>query len=237
MGWRKAGLLALASNATRTAESGCGMAALTGNTMKIRLSCIVPLAVLALAAPAHATDSAITAYGAFRSGGDFQNATTGENLKVESSGTGAIALDLPYDGSRQLQLFLSHQRSHLDYTQSAAPKTAATLPLAVTYFHLGGTYFFEGPVGSGPYVVGGLGGTLLALEGDGYGNELRPSMNLGVGYQFMLGKHAALRLEGRFYSTLINSSGGLFCSGSCVLQIQGDLFTQGEGMVGVSVPF
>lgn len=212
------------------------MAALIGEIMTPRLSCLLLLAAL-IACPAMAADSAITAYGAFRSGGNFQNSTTGENLKVESSGTGAIALDLPYDGSRQLQLFLSHQRSHLDYTQTAAPKTASTLPLAVTYFHLGGAYFFEGPVGSGPYVVGGLGGTLLALEGDGYGNELRPSMNLGVGYQFMLGKHAALRLEGRFYSTLINSSGGLFCSGGCVLQIQGDLFTQGEGMLGVSVPF
>jgi len=208
-----------------------------GSNMKRPQSLLFAAFALAVASPAMAADSAITLYGAYRSGGDFQNATTGENLKVESSGTGAIALDLPYDGSRQLQLFLSHQRSHLDYTQTTSPKTSATLPLAVTYFHLGGTYFFEGPVGSGPYVVGGIGGTLLALEGDGYGNELRPSMNLGLGYQFMLGKHAALRLEGRFYSTLINSSGGLFCSGGCVLQIQGDLFTQGEGMLGVSVPF
>ncbi|WP_374512984.1 hypothetical protein [Niveibacterium sp.] len=81
----------------------------------------------------------------------------------------------------------------------------------------------------------GIGGTLLALERSG--GELHPSMNLGRGYPFMLGKHAALRREGRFYTTLINSSGGLFCSGGCVLQIKGDLFTQGEGIVGVSVLF
>jgi hypothetical protein len=199
------------------------------------------LALLALSCATSTTfaaGSAVTAYGGFRSGGDFTNASTGESLNVASSATGAIALDLPYDGGRQLQLFVSYQRSDLDYTLVAAPKsTTQSLPFTVTYLHIGGTNFFEGQIGTGAYVVGGLGATVLAIDGDGYDTELFPSLNLGVGYQFMLGQHAAVRLEGRVYSTLINSSGGLFCSGGCLLSIKGDLFTQGEAMLGVSVPF
>jgi len=47
----------------------------------------------------------------------------------------------------------------------------------------------------------------------------------------------ALRLEARGYATLVNSSGGLFCSGGCTLQIEGDTLTQGEVQLGLSFRF
>jgi hypothetical protein len=103
--------------------------------------------------------------------------------------------------------------------------------------HFGGTNFFEGAVGRGPYVVGGLGITRLAPGLDGLSNEIRPSMNLGLGYQLPLAPAVAMRLEIRGYVTLINSSGTLFCSGGCVVALKGDTLVQGEALFGVSFGF
>jgi hypothetical protein len=44
----------------------------------------------------------------------------------------------------------------------------------------------------------------------------------------------ALRFEARGYATLINSSGGMFCSGGCTISIKGETVTQGDVQLGVS---
>jgi len=182
-----------------------------------------------------AKDNAITLYGGYRDGGGFTDADSGKSLNLDGSGTGAISLDVALDASRQLQWYLSQQRTTLAVAQPAAPGAPVDpLPLNVTYLHVGGTYFFEGPIGRGPYVVGGLGATLFRPGLSGYSDELRASLNLGVGYQLPLGEHVALRFEARGYFTAINSSGGLFCSGGCVLHIKADGVTQGELQVGLS---
>ena len=101
----------------------------------------------------------------------------------------------------------------------------------------GGINFFDGPIGQGPYVVGGLGATLFQPGSSGTRDELRPSLNLGIGYQRTLGEHLALRVEARGYVTLVKSSGGLFCSGGCLLKIKADAVTQGEVQLGLSYRF
>jgi len=187
---------------------------------------------------APALASAFTVYGAYRGGGGFTAAASGASLSFESSAAGALSLDLPLDGSRQWQLYLSHQRTELEAAPAGAPGAAAgPWPLTVTYLHIGGTSFFQGPVGQGPYVVGGLGATVFSPGQSGYSNEIRPSMNLGIGYQWPLAQRLALRLEARGYLTLVNSSGGLFCSGGCVLVLEGDTVTQGEVQLGLSYRF
>ena len=157
-------------------------------------------------------------------------------MLFRSSGAGAISLDLGLDASRQLQLFVSRQSSHISVEQAGAPSGAVPgkLPMKVTYMHIGGTSFLEGRIGRGAYVVGGLGATLFEPGSEGFENELRASMNLGIGYQLPLGERMALRIEARGYATLVNSSGGLFCSGGCAISIKGDTMTQGEVQLGLS---
>jgi len=109
--------------------------------------------------------------------------------------------------------------------------------MKVMYLHVGGTNFVGGPVGQGVYLVGGLGATLFQPGSSGYGDEVRPSLNLGIGYQAALGERVALRVEARGYATLVKSSGGLFCSGGCLFNIKGDAVTQGEAQLGLSYRF
>ncbi len=188
---------------------------------------------LLLAPPAFAADTgyAVTVYGGFRGGGSFTDANTGQGLKLESNGAVSLAVDLPCDAARQYQIFVSQQRTNL-LLGTAASAGSTRLAMDIYYLHFGGTFFWDGQVGKGAYMVGGLGATLFNPE-QGYKSELYPSINVGFGYQWLLGNTFAVRAEARGYGTLVNSSGGVFCSGGCVVSIKGDSIGQGELMVGV----
>jgi hypothetical protein len=190
------------------------------------------LMALATALPA-AAQNAITFYGGYRGGGSFQQDTSPfDTVSLKSSTTGSIALDFGLDAMRQVQIFASYQSTELESTA-----TTPAVPMTVSYLHLGGTNYFEGAVGRGAYVVGGLGVTRLAPGLSGLSAEIRPSLNLGVGYQWPIAGALSLRAELRGYFTLINSSGGLFCSGGCVVAIKGDGLTQVEGLLGLNLAF
>jgi hypothetical protein len=186
-------------------------------------------------------ENAVTVYGAYRDGGSFVDTTSNRTLRLDSSSAWAISYDQQLDASRQLQFYVSHQSTRLGLDQAGIVNPSRTVPatlaMKVIYFHLGGTNFFGGPIGRGPYVVGGLGATLFQPGSSGYGDEVRPSLNLGIGYQATLGEHVAVRVETRGYFTLVNSSGGLFCSGGCVFKIKADTVTQGEVQLGLSYRF
>lgn len=194
------------------------------------------LAALPLAAPAQ---NALTIYGGYRGGGGFDDAVTGQSIDVRSSGSLAGSIDVPIDARSQYQFFVSHQSSKFETAAQPGTSTASIdgQSLSVTYFHVGGTNFFDGQVGRGAYVVGGIGATLFRPGLNGYSDEWRPSANIGIGYEWPLAQNVSLRAEARGYITLVNSDGAMFCSGGCVVSIKGDSFTQGEALLGLSVRF
>jgi len=200
--------------------------------MNIPTLAAAALMALSTALPAAAQNS-ITVYGGWRGGGSFQQDTSPfESLSLKGSASGSIALDFGLDAMRQVQVFASYQSTELEAT-AGTPMVALT----VGYLHLGGTNYFEGAVGRGAYVVGGLGVTRLSPGLSGLSDEYRPSINLGVGYQWPIAGALSLRAELRGYFTLINSSGGLFCSGGCVVAVKGDGLTQVEGLLGLNLAF
>jgi hypothetical protein len=204
----------------------------------VTLAGILIAAALLMAPPVIAADTgyAMTAYGGYRGGGSFTDADTDKGLKLESNGAVSLALDLPCDAARQYQIFVSQQRTNLLLDNAASAGSSNRLPMDIYYLHFGGTFFWDGQVGKGAYVVGGLGATLFNPD-QGYKSELYPSINVGFGYQWLLGNTFAVRVEARGYGTLVNSSGGVFCSGGCVVSIKGDSVGQGELMLGLSTRF
>jgi hypothetical protein len=176
----------------------------------------------------------MTVYGGYRSGGSFQeNTSPYASLDLKGGGAASLSFDWAIDGSRQGQVFASRQSSEIPSSGSATP----AVPLTMSYLHLGGTNFFDGGVGRGPYVVGGLGITVLSPGLAGLSTEIRPSMNLGLGYQLPLAQTVALRLEVRGYITAVNGSANLFCSGGCVVSYRADALTQAEALLGLSFGF
>jgi hypothetical protein len=202
----------------------------------INTAALVLLLSGAMGNAAAAEGRALTVYTGFRDGGSFEDVTTGKSISIHSSQTYAASLDLPLDEVSQLQVFYSFQDSSL-VLNAAVPGSMtfiSELPLQVMYLHFGGTSYFHGEMGHGAYLVGGIGGTLFDPISHGYDSELRLSANVGLGYQQPLGKHMALRFEARGYFTMINSSGGMFCSGGCTIAIAGNGIAQGEVLVGLS---
>jgi hypothetical protein len=192
-------------------------------------------AMSAVPAAAQGAPAVLTVYGGARGGGEFvDQARADATVRLDSGAAFSLNLDWPLADGRQGQVFASWQRSALP----GAAGGGQELPLDLAYLHLGGRAFFDGPAASrGGYLVGGLGLTYLSPGLDGLKSEVRPSINLGIGFEWPLARQMALRAELRSYFTLVDSSGGFFCSGGCVVAIRGDLLTQAEAMLGVSVAF
>jgi len=202
-------------------------------TVMLLLPFLTPMALAA--DQASKGDKAFTVYVGYRDGGRFSDSDSEEGIELKGSGALSVAMDFGIDGSHAYQVFLSQQRTDLDFNDTPSA-TGETISMDVTYLHIGGTYFWNGGRGHGPYAVGGLGATYYA-PGSGYDSELRPSLNLGIGYEQPLGKQLSLRFEARGYATFVNSSGGFFCSGGCVVSISADVVGQGEVMMGLSAHF
>jgi len=196
---------------------------------------LLGLSLLATAAPALA--QAVTLYGGYRAGSGFRDSTSSNApIDLRSTATVSAAFEWPAGSHRPLQMLLSHQRTRLDIGASGNPGAPSSMPLRLSYLHLGGLNFFEDRT-HGPYVAGGIGVTLMNPGLPGTSSRVRGSINVGLGYQWPLGPSLALRTELRGYATLIRSDGAFFCSGGCVVQIRGDTLTQVEGLVGLSMAF
>ena len=193
-------------------------------------------ALLMLAAQPAAAEGAFTVYGGYRGGGSFDQTVGTKTVAddIDSSGVVAVAVEWAVDGARNGQVFASMQRTDL---QLAPGSATTTLPINIAYLHLGGTNFFDGQPGHGAYVAGGLGATFMEPRQDGWSSEIRPSMSLALGYEYAFTPSLSLRGELRGYATLINSGGGFFCSGGCVVSIHGDGMFQADALLGLSMRF
>jgi hypothetical protein len=191
-------------------------------------------AALAAAMPC-AAQSALAVYGGARTGGAFTDGADGRTLALDGGATWAASLDWPLGDGRQMQLFVSRQRSGLP---GAAFGETGTVGIDVTHVHVGGRVFVDGDaVRGGAYAVGGVGVTHFSPGLEGLTSETRPSMSLGLGLQWPLAPAVALRAELRGHVTLVHSRGGFLCSGGCAVSIKGDTLTQAEALLGLSVGF
>jgi len=181
-----------------------------------------------------ASENNLTVYAGYRFGGGLTDVNTGKSWALTEGPAYSLAADFGIDRQTQWELFVSHRNTALK--ASGFSPIADNIGLGVTYYHVGGTCFVE-RVGRGVYAVGGLGATNFSPRESGLNSETRFSLNVGFGYMVPLAKQVALKLEARGYVTLVNSSGGFFCSGGCVVQVKGDTFTQGEVMAGISARF
>jgi hypothetical protein len=188
---------------------------------------------LMLASAASMAQTSVTLYGGGRAGGELIDQNNGDTaIKFASGAAGAASFDWILADGRQAQIFYSFQHSALP---GSAVDQAGDFAVNVSYLHAGGRVFFDGSYATNAsYLVGGLGITLFTPDQTGLSTEVRPSMNLGFGYQWMVSRQIALRTELRGHFTLINSGGGFFCNGGCTAAIRGDTLSQFEGLVGLS---
>ena len=172
---------------------------------------IVLLAGLLAASAAAAQTVEITPFYGFQFGGEFEDRFDHrdfDGVDVDEGETWGVfanfALGKSLDGG-QIELMYSHQDTELQVGRLFGPRLR---DLEIEYWHLGFLYQWT-PGQVRPYVVASVGATRLdPLAASG---ETRFSWSLGGGLKLMFSENVGLRLDGRFYSTVIDEDDDVFC--------------------------
>jgi hypothetical protein len=200
------------------------------------LVCVPMKYASAQSTPTENSESSVTLYGGGRFGGSVKDSTSNSSIDFKNGSSLGLSVDIGLDRSRQVELFYSQQDTGL--TSGAFSSPSGNAQLTLRNYHIGGTAFID-EIGSGLYVMGGIGGTTATPKSSGLNSETFFSGNLGVGWMVPLAKHVGLRFEARGYGVVLNGNGSLFCGGAagCTVAIKGRGLFYGEVLGGVAVRF
>jgi hypothetical protein len=191
---------------------------------------------IAQSTPSANNESSVTLYGGYRFGGSVTDSTTNSSIDLGNGSSIGLSVDIGLDRSRQIELFYSQQDTAL--TSGASSSQSGNARLTLRNYHIGGTAFID-EIGSGLYVMGGIGGTTATPKVGGSNSQTFFSGNLGVGWMVPLAKHVGFRFEARGYGIVLNGNGSLFCGGAagCTVAVRGRGLFYGEVLGGVAAKF
>jgi hypothetical protein len=181
-------------------------------------------------------ESSVTLYGGGRFGGSVTDSTNNASIHLKNGASFGLAVDIGLDRSRQLEVFYSQQDTAL--TSGTFPSQSGRVGLTLRNYHIGGTAFID-EIGSGAYVMGGIGGTTATAKVNDLNSETFFSGNLGVGWMVPLGRQVGLRFEARGYGIVLRGNGALFCGGAagCTVAVRGQGLFYGEVLAGIAARF
>lgn len=151
--------------------------------------------------------------------------TSLDALQGESSANWGVFISKEVDDPGMIELLYSHQSTPMSPDQPDR--------LTVDTLHFAGALILSDHV-MAPYIGAGIGVTRF----DAYDSEVAPSMSLALGVQPRLTKQLALRAEVRGYGSLVNDDSQFLCNPEiCAFRVRGDLVTQWQANVGLSLRF
>jgi hypothetical protein len=181
----------------------------------------------------------ITAFGAYRFGGTFEEDESDASYELNDSPSFGLILNLPHKDPTQWEILYSQQRTEADFSGATANDPEVDIELHV--LQLGGTYQFEGEMAR-PYLAFTLGGTHVRTSSAESKSDTFFSGSIGVGMKFLPTSRVGIRVEARAYGTLVSSSTDLFCSTGpdlniCAIRLEGKMLSQVETFAGITVRF
>lgn len=193
---------------------------------------LLALAALAFGSPAYAgTELALFAAAV---GGDSLSSTFGPQAELDDSAAFGAMLSFDLQPHRRFDVLVQRQGSALLIEDFERPPGAPFAELDVDYLHLGGRVLFRRDGRLVPYIAGTLGITRFGIDGEG--SAIRPSIALGGGVDARIAPRLALRLDGRWYGTAVDSETALACGADgCVGFAGGAGFNQVAVFAGVVV--
>src|SRR5215213_7887456 len=147
------------------------------------------------AAPMPAQSRELTPFIGWMEGGAVE--LDGEDTGIDGAFVGGLTLSFARGVSSQLDFTVAHTDSSAARRDPFEPPVTSDVTL--DYFHLGGRYLFHPRERVDPYIGITAGGTRLAMRGS---NGLAFSASYGGGVDLRMTETVALRLDGRFYTTL-----------------------------------
>jgi hypothetical protein len=181
----------------------------------------------------------ITPFAGYTWGGQFSDAVTGTNLNIREAANYGLMLDFKQEEQNWIELYFSHQPTRLRPDRGAFTGNPA-FNLDIDYYHIGGTHGWEGERVM-PFIAGTLGVTHMTPDGPGLDPVTKFSISFGGGMKLYATDRIGFRLEGRWFGTLFNGSGSVFCASGggavCAINVQGDLFSQFVANAGLILAF
>jgi hypothetical protein len=180
----------------------------------------------------------LTPFAGYRIGGTFEDENTGEKLELNDAGAYGLMLNWRESFNTEWEIMFSHQGTDIDIDGPSGP---TSIDIDVDYLQIGGTYLGRG-ARTRPYMVATLGAARLDPGAPGLPSDIFFAFTIGGGMKVLATERFGLRLEGRFYGTVIDSNSKIFCgSGSggagCLINTSADLLWQFEASAGLIFRF
>jgi len=181
----------------------------------------------------------ITAFGAYRFGGTFEEEDSDASYELNDSPSFGLILNIRHQDPTQWEIFYSQQQTEAEFVGGTAIDPEVDIDLHV--LQLGGTYQWDGEVAR-PYLAFTLGGTHVRTSSADSKSDTFFSGSIGVGMKFLPTSRVGIRVEARAYGTLVSSSTDLFCSTGpdlniCAIRLEGRMLSQVETFAGITVRF
>ena len=181
----------------------------------------------------------ITAFGAYRFGGTFEEEASGAEYEANDSPSFGLIVNFRHKEPTQWEILYSQQQTEAELRGGTINDGQIDLDLYV--LQLGGTYQFEGEVAR-PYLAFTLGGTHVKASSTGSDSDTFFSGSIGIGMKFLPSSRVGIRVEARAYGTLVDNSTDLFCSTGpdqniCAIRLEGRMLSQVETFAGITVRF
>jgi hypothetical protein len=179
----------------------------------------------------------VTPFGGYQAGGGATSRLG--QLSLDSSLSYGLMVDIRVRPDATLHAVWDRQDTVLDFRDNNPLFPRRVLvDVAVEYYHFGGTVEF--PRGRlRPYIVMTVGATRFDAKVEGFGDEWRASIGFGGGFKTYVSSRFGIRGDVRVWPTLVNTSGGFFCSlpGACLVSIESDAIFQANATAGLFLTF
>ena len=181
----------------------------------------------------------ITAFGAYRFGGTFEEEESETEYELNDSPSFGLIVNFRHKDPTQWEILYSQQQTEAELLGGTTGDREIDIDLHV--LQLGGTYQFEGEVAR-PYLAFTLGGTHVRASSNGSDSDTFFSGSIGIGMKFLPTSRVGIRVEARAYGTLVDNSTDLFCSTGpdqnvCAIRLEGRMLSQVETFAGITVRF
>ncbi|MDX1403710.1 MAG: hypothetical protein R3192_04195 [Woeseiaceae bacterium] len=181
----------------------------------------------------------LTPYGAYRVGGEFDEADSDRSIDIDDSESFGLVFNARHSPVTQWEIIYSRQASNADTSGLASSNPSPEL--TIEYLQAGGTYIWEGEHVR-PFLAATIGGTHVDVSSPGFDSDTFYSFSLGLGLQISPNSRLGIRLEARGFATLLDSDSDLFCefgptNNICAVRIDGTLMWQTEAMAGIVFRF
>jgi hypothetical protein len=194
-------------------------------------------------------DSSFTVFGSMRTGGEFSEMDSDVTYDASDSSAYGLIWNTRSKRNTEWEVYFSHQPT--DVERLGGIINPPKFDLDIYNLQIGGTYLFDSQ-GVQSYLVMTLGGAHIKADSEAGDSESYFSGSIGLGLKFFESKRVGLRLEGRVNGMLVRDgrvngmlvrdNSRIFCRtgpdlNACLVEIEGDFFTQFEIMAGITFRF